>query len=313
MKIRLILAFKMIIGFLLGMLIAQLFNLNFAYTAGVIVVLSLEPTRIKSLNIALKRLAASFLGLIMSVAIFWLLGYSIWTILLFLVLFVPLTFVLKIEGGIVVTLVLVSQLYLEANYANAINATFILLIGVGVSFILNLYMPKMDKHIYLYMNRIDKEINAAIQNLANNNSIDFNSLDKTMIEAKRRLSYDIENHYFFRTDQRQCYLQMREQQIEILRTITPILHGVKDISEKQQILNYLKEFDGQIGEANYATALKEKLDVLFEYYRKSNLPVTRDEFESRAQLYYVLLEMDRFLKLKLDYHNQACVIKKPLN
>ncbi|NLL69338.1 MAG: hypothetical protein GX232_03930, partial [Acholeplasmataceae bacterium] len=176
MKLSLVLMIKMTIGFMIGMLVAVLFKLPYFYTAGVIAVLSLEPTRKQSTDNSIKRVIGSLLGLGLAVLLFYLFGYNVWVLFLLVAIFIPLSFFTKIEKGIVVSLVLISQIYLEKDLMFSLNAIYILLIGVVVALLLNLYMPR-DNQIINEIKKIDKTINSLIQMIANKEKVDFSNID----------------------------------------------------------------------------------------------------------------------------------------
>ncbi|MFA6943196.1 MAG: hypothetical protein WCQ71_05055, partial [Bacilli bacterium] len=107
---------------------------------------------------------------------------------------------------------------------------------------------------------------------------------------------------------RQDYLNMRQEQTSILKRIASTLESVALIKEKKIILTYLSSFENNIGEENYAAFLKEELDDLLARFRNEKLPISRDEFENRARLYYVLMELEQFLNLKMKYHEKYAII-----
>ncbi len=294
----------MIVAFILGILLAELFHLQYEYTAGVIAVLSLEPTRKRSVRSAILRILDSLLALGIATGLFALLGYDFWVLLIFIVLLVPLTFLLRLETGLVVALVLVSQIYLEKDVAFALNALLILLVSLSLAFVLNLYMPKHDRIIERSIEQIDRAIDTAIQAMSQSKSADFSAIFDDLKKAKETLVLDIENHYFMQTDQRILYIEVRQSQVLILEKIQQGLGRVSEIPEKRIILDYLSSFKGKIGKANYALPLKERLETLLDDFKVAPLPKTRDEFESRAELFHILLELENFLNLKLRYHER---------
>lgn len=301
MKLRLYQLVKMMIGFIIGMLIAMLFKLPYFFTAGVIVVLSLEPTRKASLELGIVRIIDSALSLGLAVLLFYLFGFHIWVLFVFIALFVPISFAFKLEKGIVVSLVLVSQIYLEQSIKFALNASYIMLIGVGIAFLLNLYMPT-NKNLLNKIKEIDKAIDNIIQKIANQEEFSFDSPDKLINQTYIELEIELENvNLPLITDQLK-YLEMRKEQISVLKRINQILISVTMIPEKQIILDFLKNFENQIGEDNFALSLLDELNELIEKFRKSALPKNREAFENRAQLYYVLIEINQFLTLKMLYH-----------
>ncbi len=302
MKINYYLLTKMTIGFIMGFLIAEAFSLDYVYTAGVIAVLSLEPTRKRSIEIGFIRIIDSLIALSLAYLIFYFMGFSIWSLFVFIALFIPLSYLIKVDRGIVVSLVLVSQVYLEQEVNFALNALFILLIGVGVAFFLNLYMPDLKKKIRLEVSRINQSIEEIILSIAAKKDISFKELDQLISSANDNIREELENNNIDGLIDRLRYVEMRKEQILILKRINNTLINVSDIKEKTLILNYLKEFKGQIGDDNYALQLTDKLNQLLDYFKTSDLPDTRKNFEDRAQLYYVLLEIHQFLQLKLNYH-----------
>lgn len=301
-KSRLILSLKMIIAFIFGILLAELFHLHYEYTAGVIAVLSLEPTRKRSIRSAILRLFDSLLALAIATGLFAWLGYDFWVLLIFIVCLVPLTFLLRLETGLVVALVLVSQVYLEKDIAYALNATMILGVSLALAFVLNLYMPKHDRAIERSIQEIDAGIDQAIQTLATDRSLDFEPLKTRLQNARNTLMLDIENHYFVQTDRRSHYLEMRQEQLGILEKIGESLPSIPNIPEKIRILEFLKTFRGKIGTANFALGMKASLNQLIADFKGAPLPIDRNTFEARAKLFHILLEMDRFLELKIAYH-----------
>ena len=303
-KSRAILLIKMIVAFILGILLAELFHLHYEYTAGVIAVLSLEPTRKRSIRSAILRILDSVLALGIAAGLFALLGYGFWVLLIFIAVLVPLTFLLRLETGLVVALVLVSQLYLEKDYGFALNALWILLVSLSLAFVLNLYMPKHDRLIQRSIDIIDQAMDASIQAIALAEPVDFIRIRQDLKSAKETLLLDIENHYFLQTDQRILYLEVRQNQLQILEKIQEGLGQIRDTPEKAIVLKFLQSFKRKIGKANYALPLKEELKKLLDDFKVAPLPKSRDEFESRAELFHILLEIENFLNLKIRYHER---------
>ena len=302
MRLDLFLLLKMTIGFIVGMLLAMLFKLPYFYTAGVIAVLSFESTRKASIQASIKRLLASVLSLGLASLLFYVFSFEVWVLFLFVLLFIPLTFAINISKGIIVSLVLVSQIFLEKDISYALNATYILLIGIGVAYLLNLYMPK-NPYIKRDVDAIDQSINQLIQDIAYMNVVSFIKIDAKLKQVYQQIQIEIENINLPELTKRLKYIEMRKEQVSILKRIHKILLSIDMMKEKQIILDFLKSFDHKIGEDNYAKELDVKLQELFYYFKQTDLPENRDLFEKRAQLYYVLLEIDQFLNLKLMYHD----------
>lgn len=308
MKIKLFLLIKMIIGFLLGVIIADLLHLNYYYTAGVFVVLNLEISRKPTFLNSLKRLLDATIGLLLAVAIFFLLSINVFTLALLVVIFIPLSFALNIEKGLPSSLVVISQLYINQDPAMVYNAFYIVLVSVAIAFALNLITPPLKKQVQITISMVDEKLNDLLVQLAHNQKVDFQQIENYLSQAKKSLIQDIENHLFPYAIRRQDYLNMRQEQTSILKRIASTLESVALIKEKKIILTYLSSFENNIGEENYAAFLKEELDDLLSRFRNEKLPISRDEFENRARLYYVLMELEQFLNLKMKYHEKYAII-----
>lgn len=306
MKLRIFRLFKMLMGFMAGMLLATALGLHYVYTAGVISVLSLESTRKASLKSGSIRIIDSLLSLLLATALFHLFGFHVWVLFIFVALFIPLSYLLKLDKGIVVSLVLVSQIFLEQSLHFSLNALYILLIGVGVALLLNLYMPK-NEQITREIKTINEHLNFLIQNIANQKNVSFAEIDELLKNTYNNIQVELENINLPLTTKRLKYVEMRIEQVSILKRINRILNEVNRIKEKEIILNFLKEFENKIGEENFALILKERLDALLLMFKESSLPENREKFENRAKLYYALLEIDQFLNLKLSYHQNFAV------
>ncbi|HMM00855.1 MAG TPA: aromatic acid exporter family protein [Bacilli bacterium] len=307
MKIKLFLLFKMIIGFLLGVIIADLLHLDYYYTAGVFVVLNLEVSRKPTFLNSLKRLIDATIGLLLAVAIFSLLNINVYTLALLVIIFIPLSFLLNIEKGLPSSLVVISHLYINQDPTKVYNALYIVLVSVAIAFALNLITPPLKKQVQSTIKMVDQKLNDLLVQVAHSRKVDFQQIDNYLLQAEKNLIQDIENHLFPYALRRQDYLAMRKEQISILKRIAATLDGVDRIREKEMILDYLSTFEGNIGEENYAAFLKEELNKLLMRFRDENLPTTRDEFEKRAHLYHVLMELEQFLNLKMQYHDKYAV------
>ena len=69
--------------------------------------------------------------------------------------------------------------------------------------------------------------------------------------------------------------------------------------------NMVAELLGKISEEydrdNTVEALLDELTAFYENMRRENLPQTRQEFEARAVLFYVLKQIEEFLKIKRQF------------
>lgn len=303
-KLRLSLFLKMFIGFAISFAIAELFQLDYSYTAGVITILSLWYSKETVFKTALTRFIASLIGLGLSALIFYIWGYSLYT--LFAVVFVVLLalYLLKLEFGATIALVLIGQQWAGQTSFYALNALYVLLIGTIPALLLNLYVLPYASFLDKQKDKVDKEIKTIFQKLSANEVYDFKIADDLLKTLRHDIKVAEENYVQANVKGKINYLTMREGQILTLKNISTLLLKTSPSIYKEKLLAYLALFINQIGEENYAASLKEKLDVLLEEYRLLPLPSDRKVFEERALLFNVIHEIDHFLNLKLEYHAQ---------
>ena len=96
---------------------------------------------------------------------------------------------------------------------------------------------------------------------------------------------------------------MRTRHYEILNRITDSLEYIRTNTEEHRILaSIFGETAETLNISNPGIQLLEKIGELYLIFRDSKLPETRDEFESRAILYSILTDFEKFLELKRDFY-----------
>ena len=106
---------KLILATCLACLLAYFLNLSSAVSAGIIALLSLSDTRRSTLKLARNRLFSMLLALTIGVLAFNLSGFHIWSLGLYLALYVPLAYKMGWEIGITPSTVLVSHLLIQES------------------------------------------------------------------------------------------------------------------------------------------------------------------------------------------------------
>ena len=106
---------KLILATCLACLLAYFLNLSSAVSAGIIAFLSLSDTRRSTLKLARNRLFSMLLALVIGVLAFHLSGFHIWSLGLYLALYVPLAYKMGWEIGITPSTVLVSHLLVQES------------------------------------------------------------------------------------------------------------------------------------------------------------------------------------------------------
>ncbi|MFR0666460.1 MAG: hypothetical protein ACLSIF_07005 [Faecalimonas umbilicata] len=92
------------------------------------------------------------------------------------------------------------------------------------------------------------------------------------------------------------YFEMRTKQCNVLHNLHYEMKKIRYIPKEADIvadyISYLRPF---VTEKNDPTPQIEKLHELFDEIHYYELPKTTDDFESRAKLYHILMDLEEFL------------------
>ena len=95
------------------------------------------------------------------------------------------------------------------------------------------------------------------------------------------------------------YFEMRTKQCNVLHNLHYQMKRIRSLSKQAQIVGkyiiYLKDY---VEERNDPVKQIHKLEQLFEDMKKEDLPKSREEFENRAKLYHILMDLEEFLVFK---------------
>ena len=96
---------------------------------------------------AFKRICISLIALALSAVLFHMLGFKIIVFGIFLIIFIPLAYLVKMQEGLVVATVLVTHVLVEEKLSILLNEVLILVIPVTIALIVNLYMPNSEQKL----------------------------------------------------------------------------------------------------------------------------------------------------------------------
>lgn len=109
---------------------------------------------------------------------------------------------------------------------------------------------------------------------------------------------EMENRLLAETKYYLAYMGLRKNQLLILRRIQTYLEWPDSFPKQARYLARLfMSVSSSFHEYNNARGLLEELEDVKQQMRLQPLPVTREEFEARAVLFQVLLELEQFLVL----------------
>ena len=301
------------LGATITLIIANSMGLQYATAAAVITILSIQSTKRQSIQMAVNRLIATVIALGLASLIFMSMGFTALAFGVFLVIFIPIAARLNIGEGIVPASVLVTHLLTSGSITIAllVNEMLLVLVGVIIALIINLYMPSIESELSKCRREIEEMMHKLFIDMAYALRAQCISIEEDILYKKLEISikegqekaYKYTNNYLFtKVSPFAEYFNMRSSQYQVITYMRE--HFTKffmRFEETEIVASFTEKVAGCMRGTITAKALLEELEVLRNNFKASKLPVTREEFENRAMLYQFLNDLEHFLEIKRDF------------
>ena len=297
----------------LAILCAQALKLDFAVSAGIVAILSVQPTKKETLRTALARLLAFAVALIISITLFNLLGFTIPVFFIYLAIFILVCQWRKWISAMAMDSVLISHFlsFGKTGPAEIKNEVLLFILGVGLGILVNLILHKKTDYIEELKNQTDGQIKLTlhrmalrIQNpdLADYDGTCFNSLNQSLFTAKKQAEENYNNQFSKKDTFDTRYLEMRENQTKILYEMYKAARNLHTVPATATLLSdFLEKVSTEYHKDNDVKALLEELADIHEKMKSVPLPQTRTEFEDRANLFILMERLKEFLQIKRNF------------
>ncbi|NLX83672.1 MAG: aromatic acid exporter family protein [Clostridiales bacterium] len=319
-NLNLLIILEIALGATLSILLSDLLGLRFATTAGITTLLTIQNSRDLTIKTTLQRYAAFILMLVLAYAVMQPLGFTALSFGLFLLFYVALCLLLNVQAVIASNAVLATHfLSLGHMQPDLIwNAFLLLTIGAGVGVALNLVIPHQRKPLAHYRDQVEQALRdilvvlagriqapvaAESQSLENTRVQEvFLGLSDQLVRYQAAAQEEGGNRFAGSTNYPVRYFQMRTQQVVLLLRIWDNLLRVKGSHDlHQRLSDFFLTTSRTFSERNNALALLRLHEGLQVQYQAAPLPATRQEFEDRALMYTVLMDIKSFLEIKRDF------------
>ena len=295
-NINFIKVLKIAIGTGIAIIISEFLGLKYVSSAGIITLLSIQDTKKSTIKIALKRIAGFVVSMFIAFVTFNLIGYNVPAFICYLLVFVSICIAFGMYESLSPCAVLVTHIMSEKymNIGVVRNEALLMLIGASVGIILNMYMPRNLAHIREYQAKIEDEIRIILDKLVvflkdekEKLEYDFDALEKIIDDAVAKSYTDKDNILSYD-----------------LKYFIDFMQGSDMNSRPAQardIADFLQNLIPKLHESN--NAVNALLDLYFvkEKHRSSELPKTVTEFEDRATLRSLLVNIEQFLEIKREF------------
>ena len=311
----LLLSVKIGFGSSIAILIAQELQLEYAVSAGTVTLLTLMTTKWETIKLSISR----FFTFIITILLGWVIfsfATHLWIaygILLTMVVFIAES--LGLRATISVNSVVAAHLVSNQDFSAAAvrNELLLVLIGVVTAIILNLFHSNIthQRQIISDMRDTERKLQAILIGLSV--YLSGNGMQETAWEDICALEEQIEGYtqsareYQNNTFQSHpeyyiSYFEMRHKQCHILLNLHDDMVKILSIPKQAEVIaEYLLYLADYVIEVNSPDRQIDRLNEIFADMKNEELPKTREEFENRAILYHILMDIQDFLMCKADF------------
>ena len=313
MKRKVIQTFKLILAAAVAILLAAVLQLDFTISAGIVAILTIQPTKRETINTALGRVYAFGVAMCMAFVSFRIFGFTIEAFLIYLI---PYIFICQMFGwnnAMVMHSVLVSHLVSvgRMDVAAVKNETLIFIIGVGIGILANLHLHKKAEYIERLKNETDTQIVKILsrmserimdKDISDYNGECFKIVRRHIHEAAELAEENFNNQ--FKTDDifDMEYIAMRDKQCQVLYEMYKNVRMLNSspITAKK-IAVFFHDMAEVFGKDNDGKQLMEAFREMDVYMKGQPLPNNRQEFEDRARLFVLMRSVEEFIQIKMEF------------
>lgn len=306
-------ALKIGIGSSIAIYIANMLELNYAITAGSIALLTIATTKWGTLKLSVVRILTFFVAAWICSVVFthvpsqWV-AYGI-----FIFFTVLICDMIGWKSAMSVN-ALIGMHFLshmdEFNQEFIMNEFMLLIIGVSISIVLNLFHAYKfeEQHLIMNMRHVEEALSETLIEIAEylENHMagkevwkDVDELEQMTEQFIREAREYQDNTFYSHPGYYIDYFKMRRDQCKIMQNLHKEMKAIKNLPKQaKKVSEYVRYLAQYVTEKNEPIEQIVRLELLIEEMKRDELPATREEFESRALLYHTLMDLDDFLNCK---------------
>ena len=305
-------AMKIGLGSSAAILIAEALNLQFSTSAGTIALLTVVTTKWETLKLSIWRIITFIISVILALFIFNSIGvgWEMYGVYMFFVVLVAQYF--GWGATISVNSVIGAHFLTTKDFSPQfiLNEFLLVLIGITIAFVINLFNHNAHSKRTIIQSMRDTENRLQMilkelaqylykQEMQRDVWDDIRSLEKDLkeyvMEACEYQDNTFQSHPGYYID----YFEMRMQQLGVLHSLHYEMIKIRNMPVQAHIIaDYISYVVEYVVETNSPIEQIEHLLEIFEKMKDEPLPETHEEFEARAILYHILMDLEDFLIYK---------------
>ena len=309
-------AFKIGVGSSVAIYIANMLELEYAITAGSIALLTIATTKWGTLKLSVVRILTFFAAAWICSVVFTHVP-SQWVAYGIFIFFIVLMCDLIGWRSAMSVNALIGMHFLshmdEFSQAFIMNEFMLLIIGVSISIVLNLFHAYKfeEQHLIKNMRHVEESLVETLLEIAEylENHMAGKEVWKDVDELEQITERFIQeardyqdNTFYSHPGYYIDYFVMRRDQCKIMQHLHKEMKAIKNLPKQaQKVSEYIRYLSKYVTEKNEPVEQIVKLELLIEEMKREELPVTREEFENRALLYHTLMDLEDFLNCKKEF------------
>ena len=311
-KKSLLLALKIGIGGSIAIYIAQMLQLDYPVSAGTVTLLTLMTSKWETIKLSGLRLVTLFITIVVAGIVSTHVGSGWMEFGLILTLVVFITDFFGWRATISVNAVVAAHLITDQEFTlKAVeNEIELVYIGIIIAILFNLFNfnHTHKKQIIANMRYTENRLQMIMTELAaylsgkemsHNVWEDIKELEKRiqnfLKDAEEYQANNFQSHPEYYID----YFEMRYEQCCILNNLHYEMKKIRSLPKQAELVaEYLLYLTDYVVEINAPDQQIERLKAIFADLRNGEAPVTSEEFENKAMLFHILMDIEDFLFCK---------------
>ena len=241
-----------------AILFAELLNLEYAVTAGIITILSIQNTKKETFKTAWNRGVAFACALLLAVLCFYFLGFHIASFTLYLFLFTLICLNANWPEAIAMDSVLISHFLTKQSIEVPVIINEILLFAIGTAcgILINLHLHRSEEEFNRLSLEVDEEIRRILHRMSHDISIEDRQLYKQdcfelledKIECAKNCALRNWNNTLWGENQQEIdYIKMRENQSRVLRNIYQSITMIRVLPRQtQSVAQFISQIETEL-------------------------------------------------------------------
>ncbi len=321
-KRALLLAGKIALGSSLAIYTADLLELQYAASAGIVTLLTVVTTQKETLRLSVARIATFLIAALIAMATF-LPIHSEWLAFgLYVFLVTLISELLGWRATVSTNAVIGTHFLMNLDFSPTffLNEFQLVLIGIVYAFVLNLFQDNRGekRNFAQKIRQLEQKMQGSLAEIAKylSGQPTRKGLWRELAAIEKQLQRCMEEAYEYEGNTYSedaayyaRYFEMRLNQCRILHNLQNEMQKIRSMPVQAEVVaEYVEYLSQYVTELNEPAPQLRQLEEIFLRMKEEPLPVSRAEFESRAVLYHILMDLEDFLQEKKRFiHDEGKV------